>query len=95
MKLLITNLNYEVDLNLLAEEFSTCGAVMRCRIINGLDGRSRGTAFVSYADKASADRAISKYHDRCKAVIVKAFGEFDIMFFIFRRKSVAHVKTQV
>ena len=62
--LLITNLNYEVDLHMLAEEFGTCGAVMRCRIINGPDGRSRGTAFVSYGEKSSADRAISKYHDR-------------------------------
>ncbi|CAM9831653.1 unnamed protein product, partial [Ectocarpus sp. 8 AP-2014] len=64
VKLLISNLHYEVSLDLLASEFSTCGAVMRCRIINGPDGRSRGVAFVSFGEKSSADRAISKYHDR-------------------------------
>lgn len=62
--LIISNLHYEVGLDLLASEFSTCGAVMRCRIINNPDGRSRGVAFVSYGEKSSADRAISKYHDR-------------------------------
>lgn len=60
----ISNLHYEVGLDLLASEFSTCGAVMRCRIINGLDRRSRGVAFVSFGEKSSAERAISKYHDR-------------------------------
>lgn len=64
VKLLISNLHYEVGLDLLAREFGTCGAVMRCRIINGPDGRSRGVAFVSFGEKSSADRAISKYHDR-------------------------------
>lgn len=67
VKLLISNLHYEVGLDLLASEFGSCGAVMRCRIINGVDGRSRGIAFVSYGEKSSADRAISKYHDRCVA----------------------------
>lgn len=64
VKLLVSNLHFEVGLDLLASEFGTCGAVMRCRIINGPDGRSRGVAFVSFGEKSSADRAISKYHDR-------------------------------
>lgn len=64
VKLLVSNLHYEVGLDVLASEFSSCGAVMRCRIINGPDGRSRGVAFVSFGEKSSADRAISKYHDR-------------------------------
>lgn len=63
VKVFIGNLNFDLSLDTIASEFGSCGSIVRCKLVNGPDGRSRGMAFVSYADKAMADRAISKYQD--------------------------------
>lgn len=64
VRLFVGNLSYDLKLDALTAEFGSCGTITRSRLLNGADGRSRGVAFLTFSDKAAADRVIAKYHDR-------------------------------
>lgn len=63
VKVYIGNLNFDLGLDTIANEFGVCGTIVRCKLINGPEGRSRGMAFVSFGNKQMAEKAISKFHD--------------------------------
>ncbi|KAL6768187.1 REF1 [Auxenochlorella protothecoides x Auxenochlorella symbiontica] len=61
-KLYITNLHYDVTEGDIKELFSTCGEVIRHRIIFDASGRSQEAGFVVYQHKSEAEAALQRYN---------------------------------
>jgi len=64
--LFIGNLSWNVDEDMLTQEFQEFGEILRCNIMIGQDGRSRGFGFVEFANLEDAAAA----HDAKKQALL-------------------------
>jgi hypothetical protein len=64
MKLYVGNLPWSIDDNALKELFASYGAEETVVIKDKYSGRSKGFGFVTIADDASANKAISEMHEK-------------------------------
>ena len=63
-KLYVGNLSYSITEESLRETFSECGTIGSVKLITDREtGRSKGFAFVEYADENDAQTAIEKFND--------------------------------
>ena len=61
MKIMVSNLSYEVDEKQLVELFSAHGTVISAKIIRGIDdNQSRGVAVVEMGNRADGETAVKK-----------------------------------
>lgn len=59
MKIMVSNLSYEVDETQLVKLFSAHGAVVSAKIIRGIDdNQSRGVAVVEMGNRADGETAV-------------------------------------
>jgi RNA recognition motif-containing protein len=57
-RLFVGGIAWHIDTDTLKRDFEECGTVSDCKILFGDDGRSRGIAFITMADKAGYDAAM-------------------------------------
>lgn len=64
-KVYVGNLPFSVDDNELKEIFSSYGEITEAIVIKDkYSGRSKGFGFVTFADKESADKAVSEMNEK-------------------------------
>jgi cold-inducible RNA-binding protein len=64
-RLFIGNLSYQTGENDLQDYFAQAGAVTSVNLmLDKTTGKSRGFAFVEFADAEAAQRAIDQFHDK-------------------------------
>ncbi len=63
VELYVGTLSYDIDDDMLRDEFAKCGKVVSARVIkNKYNDRSRGYGFVEMASEADAEKAVKMTH---------------------------------
>ena len=62
-KLFVGQIHYEADEETLAELFGTYGNVVQMNILRDANGRSKGSAFITFGSTEEADVAVASLHD--------------------------------
>lgn len=79
MKLFVGNLPFNITEEKLKEIFEKYGEIKSLKLITDRDtGKSRGFAFVEYADKDSANKAIKEYNGQTldgRSIVVKVAND--------------------
>ena len=56
----VGNLSFQTDENQLKEYLAFYGEVIKCKLLSDQTGRSKGSAFVEFATREAADKAIAE-----------------------------------